>query len=66
MVVTLQTKPIFVKLSSGLRRLRPDRLFRGLYYLKDKAELSRICDRLANALAPDGRLLVRPLFRAQG
>jgi hypothetical protein len=27
------------------------------YYLKDKAELSRICDRLANALAPDGRLL---------
>jgi len=28
-----------------------------LYYLKDEAELSRICDRLANALAPDGRLL---------
>jgi hypothetical protein len=28
-----------------------------LYYLKDKAELSRICDRLANALAPNGRLL---------
>lgn len=28
-----------------------------LYYLKDEAELSRICDRLVDALAPDGRLL---------